>query len=765
MNPQRRTRARRRASTSARLARRVALCVLLGQLVWTGAAPASPVSVGHSGWTWGDPTPQGSSLSAVAFRGSVGYAVGIFGTVLRSEDGGEAWEGLASGTRNNLSLLQELNPATVIVAGGCTVRESVNAGASFTPIPIIGSESKCPSEVAAMSFFEATAGFVELEDGTVLLTSEAGRTVTSKTPVPLGGGTPQQLLFLSPTTGFAVVGGAGGGRIYRTTDGANSWTQVASAPASLSELTFVTPTSAYAVGADSTVLESADEGTSWTALALTLPPGTSPLTLTHIACGDALHCLMTTPRAPLGLGNVLVRTTDGGMTGSLVSASEASLLSVAFSSASNVVAVGEYGATVLSSNGGASFPTVISHNLGRGLLGVIRLGESPFDAYVPWPAGQIAATTNGGDTWSLLRVPTGESIEDVAFPTTSVGYALDSGGDVFGTTDGGLSWSILNASGNPAVSLLAPTTETVLLIGPRGIRRSTDGGRSFQEVGGQVLDAGHHHGRRGYQLAGFDLSRGGELARGAVFAFGEDVLESTDGGRTWKLIRRPLSGHRVAAIAFVNATTGYVASDNRLFFTATAGRRWHEIKSVNATGVDSIGRISFSSPSTGYIVGELNGHEVAVQRTEDGGRTWTPEVASYALSSVTAGGAVDYGEGAPATSLFETDDGGLSPRQSSITLSLAGPHVLTERELHGRKGRVQLSGRISPALAGEPVELQWVTGHGAWHFKNILSTSSGSFSLTVPAVTGTTDFIAQWTGNDVFSGAGTPAVQLTVGRS
>jgi photosystem II stability/assembly factor-like uncharacterized protein len=688
--------------------------------------------------------------------------------VLRSEDGGESWEGLPSGTRNNLSLVQELNPTTVIVAGGCTIRESVNAGASFTPIPIIGSESKCPSEVAAMSFFEATAGFVELKDGTVLLTSEEGQMVTSKTPVPLGGGTPEQLMFLSPTTGFAVVGGGGGGgggRIYRTTDGANSWTQVASAPASLSELTFVTPTTAYAVGENNTLLESTDEGMSWTALPLTLPSGTSPLALTHITCGDALHCLMTTPRAPLGLSNVLVRTTDGGMTGSLVSASEASLLSVAFSTASNVVAVGEYGATVLSSNGGATFPTVISHNLGRGLLGLIRLGESPFDAYVPWPAGQIAATTNGGDTWSLLRVPTGENIEDVAFPTTSVGYALDSGGDVFGTTDGGLSWSILSASGIPAVSLLAPNIETVLLVGPRGIQRSTDGGQSFQQVRGQVVDASHHHGRRGYRLAGFDLSRGGELADGAVIAFGEDVLESTDGGRTWKLVQRPLSRHKVTAIAFVNATTGYVASDNRLFFTGTAGRRWHEIKSVNATGVNSIGRISFSSPSTGYIVGEFNGHEVSVQRTENGGRTWMPEVASYALSSVTAAGAVDYGEGAPTTSLFETDNGGLSPQPSSITLSIAGPHRLTERELYRRKGRVQLRGRISPALGGEPVEVQWVTGEGAWHFKNVLSTSSGSFSLTAPAITGATDFIAQWTGNDVFSGAGTPAVQLTIGRS
>ncbi len=362
---------------TARLTRRITVLALLASTAWAPAAHASPVSVGHSGWTWGDPTPQGFGLQRVAFRGLVGYAVGGFGTVLRSEDGGSSWVGLRSGTRSNLSLVQELEPDTVIVGGGCSVRESLDGGASFSAIPITGSESKCASEVAAFSFLNAMEGFVELNDGTVLFTADGGRTVTSKTPVPLDGGVAQQLTFISPVTGFALIGGSAGGRIVRTTDGGNSWTQVASTPASLTDLTFATPTTAFAVGDDSTLLRSTDEGSTWTAQPLALPSGTAPQSLTHIACSDASDCLITTPRANLGLSNMLVRTTDGGMTGSLVSASEASLLAVAFTTASNVVAVGEYGATVLSSNGGATFSAAISSNLGRGLLGAIRLGNPP----------------------------------------------------------------------------------------------------------------------------------------------------------------------------------------------------------------------------------------------------------------------------------------------------------------------------------------------------------------------------------------------------
>src|ERR1700684_3753147 len=94
--------------------------------VSAGQAAAAPVSVGHSGWAWGAPSPQGFNLNAVAFDGATGYAVGDFGTVLRSDDSGNSWGGLSSGTFDNLDVVQELNASTVIVGGGCSVLESTD---------------------------------------------------------------------------------------------------------------------------------------------------------------------------------------------------------------------------------------------------------------------------------------------------------------------------------------------------------------------------------------------------------------------------------------------------------------------------------------------------------------------------------------------------------------------------------------------------------------------------------------------------------------
>src|SRR5438552_2180197 len=50
-----------------------------------GAATGGGVSVGHSGWSWGDPQPQGNRLNGIDFAGSRGYAAGDFGTLLRTD--------------------------------------------------------------------------------------------------------------------------------------------------------------------------------------------------------------------------------------------------------------------------------------------------------------------------------------------------------------------------------------------------------------------------------------------------------------------------------------------------------------------------------------------------------------------------------------------------------------------------------------------------------------------------------------------------------
>ena len=78
-----------------------ALLAIVAALAFAPSASAQ-VSVGHSGWSWGNPVPQGNTLHAVEFSGGIGYAAGDFGTLLRTPDGGSTWQGIATGITGNL---------------------------------------------------------------------------------------------------------------------------------------------------------------------------------------------------------------------------------------------------------------------------------------------------------------------------------------------------------------------------------------------------------------------------------------------------------------------------------------------------------------------------------------------------------------------------------------------------------------------------------------------------------------------------------------
>src|SRR5438874_5730366 len=84
-------------------------------------AQGADVTVGHSGWNWGNPLPQGNTLRAVEFEGSLGFAAGDFGTLIRTTDGGATWTGVRTGTAVALSRISIVDQNAVLVGGGCVL--------------------------------------------------------------------------------------------------------------------------------------------------------------------------------------------------------------------------------------------------------------------------------------------------------------------------------------------------------------------------------------------------------------------------------------------------------------------------------------------------------------------------------------------------------------------------------------------------------------------------------------------------------------------
>jgi photosystem II stability/assembly factor-like uncharacterized protein len=727
-----------------------------------GVGAAAPVSVGRSGWAWSDPQPQGENLNRVVFRGARGYAVGANGTVLLTDDGGAEWVGLASGTSANLSLVQEIEAGVVVVGGGCTLRMSSDAGASFQRLPVNESEAHCASPVVSFSFLSPSVGFIEQDDGTIALTQDGGQTVVPRTAVPLAGVSAGPIAFASATLGLTVDGA---GDIYRTTDGAGSWTKVASVGKSLTDVIFANATTAYAVGVAGTMLASADAGETWTAMPLGPTPPAQVPGLSGISCSDATHCLMTTIGSSDN-GRVLLRTEDGGATATQISPSTAGLSSVAFSSGTTAVAVGIGGTTVLSPDGGKTFPTQASTGLGGvGPRGQFRLGQSALDVYAPAAAGQVLASTNGGESWSLLRAPTGANMIDVAFPTTSIGYALSETGVLYRSPSAGLSWSILSAGGPPVpAALVASSPSTVLLVGPSGIRRSTDSGASFDAVSAQLVVGHRHHRAVKHALAKLELDSA-ERAGTAVVAYGPDaIVASSDGGASWSWVPVPFPHESLEALDFVSASNGFAVTAGRLYHTSDAGRHWKELPAVAGA---VLAQLAFSSPSEGYVLVSRGGtceSCTVLLHTADAGRSWTPEAMPRKLEFLADGGSVAYASGAgEAGGLFETRDGGLGTTSSSLGLTVEGARTVTAAKLKKTDGTVSLSGRLSPAQGGESIELAYRSSGGTlWHRRVVTASSSGVFATSISGLRASTVFVAQWSGEGAESGAGTPAVTLTV---
>ncbi|MBL0175885.1 MAG: hypothetical protein IPP94_11575 [Ignavibacteria bacterium] len=72
--------------------------VVLVQMIWGQELAA------QGDWHWQHPLPQGNSLNDVAFATSdTAVAVGDFGTMLRTTDGGTTWVTLDSPTRVELT--------------------------------------------------------------------------------------------------------------------------------------------------------------------------------------------------------------------------------------------------------------------------------------------------------------------------------------------------------------------------------------------------------------------------------------------------------------------------------------------------------------------------------------------------------------------------------------------------------------------------------------------------------------------------------------
>ena len=737
-----------------RIGQRAGVLAVALVAVFATAAAAS-VRVPLSGWYWGNPAPQGNSLQALSFTGGRGYAVGTAGTALRSDDGGKAWVGLATGTAGDLTRLQIIDPDTVVVlGGGCVLRRTDDGGKTFRKIFIVA-EVNCPDRVQAVNFIDKTTGYLLLADGSVLKTTDSGESFAKQTAIPgtaasatPGGATAKDIMFSGPDSGIAFASTGSGSVAYFTTDAGISWKPLTIPAGSVEKLYRFDANTIYGIGAG-TLLRSTDGGKTFTKQAFG-----GGQTLTSIGCADANLCLITTAQGALN------RTTDGGATATPITASSVALAGATFASASRAVAVGAAGQTVVSDDGGINY-TPIGGDIGGSFFS-LRRGPVATTAFAPGAKGQIALTGDGGATWKVANVSTSADILDTSWPDAKTGYALDIRGGLFRTLNGGVTWQTLNAGAGaaPRAIIAVPGSDSVLLFGPKGIKRATGGGE-FNTVGDKDT-----------QIAITSADLGGS----GIFAWavgGKKLIVSTNKGQAWKTVKLPSSKTRIRQVSFTAPKAGFLLdTTGRLWNTSNGGSSWKERISA---GTQSISGISFGSSSSGYLSVESFGDDFTnayILHTSDGGQSWRPQAISPGVvgaAGIVAGDASKAfslvkarGGAAASRQLFATASGGDAGVASPLKIKTK-PTKFTKKSLKSAKGKVTVSGTLAGAIGGEQITISMrAVGGTAWARRTVTAgANGGSFSATFK-MTSSSVFVAQWAGDSGRNGAGTKPVTVKV---
>jgi photosystem II stability/assembly factor-like uncharacterized protein len=719
------------------------------------------VTVGHSGWKWGNPQPQGNTLRNIEFAPGTGYASGEFGTLLRTENGGQAWTGIPTGLFTPITDLRAVDNDTVIVGSGCVMRRSDDRGDNFRRVPFVAREQNCPSPLATFHFPSDQMGYVVLADGSVSQTNNGGQSFGGKREIPgtaaAGGGNavPADVFFVNDTTGFAVAGGS----LFRTTDSAGTWEQKATTGgATLNSVFFPDPTTGYAVGDGNVIIKSTDGGDTWNPVGV---PGPAQLgKLTSVRCASANVCLIASDT-----GDKLLRTTDGGLNVTAVDPSPRPIYAAAFSSPTGAAGVGAFGTTVVSPDVGTSVPTpafnAVGERLGAGddtTLSRVRATDANL-VHSPGTRGRVGRSIDGGKSWLTVQVPSGtQDITDVSFPDANTGFAIDTSDALRFTNNAGAQWTPIDTGDTPSVNaLLALDANTAMLFTDRGIFRST--AASDTSGGGTTFESIDNTKVRRTAFTDFDRTNGQ-----VIYAWGPNSLwSSSNRGATWRTVKGPVKKPRYRTVDFVSSRQGFaLTTDGRVWTTRNGGSKWTELPATANNG----GRdMAWGDARHGYLVipSWAEAFEGGwVLATSDGGKTWRPQLLGPAplvaggleAPSATSAFALGLGQGRGAD-LFRTDNGGDLGAASSIT---AKPSTRRVR----RASAVRVTVQLSPSVSGVPVALFARSGKSTrWTLVDQGVTTAGKLTVDT-RVRATTRYVAQWFGDADRNGDGSPVTTVTL---
>ena len=188
--------------------------------------------------------------------------------------------------------------------------------------------------------------------------------------------------------------------------------------------------------------------------------------------------------------------------------------------------------------------------------------------------GHILVSSDGGQSWTQAKVPTRALLTGVYLHDNQLGWAVGHDSVILRTRDGGVSWQrVHHAPENerPLLDVWFKDAERGLATSAYGELLATrDGGDSWQPRA--VRDGDDFH-----------LNQLAAAADGTLYLAGEagHLYRSEDGGETWAPLPSPYAGSFFGLLPLAEGPVLAFGLRGRLFASADRGKTWTRIETAS----------------------------------------------------------------------------------------------------------------------------------------------------------------------------------------
>jgi photosystem II stability/assembly factor-like uncharacterized protein len=655
-------------------------------------------NAGNNRWTSNG--PYGGFVSEFTFHPQLDNLLFVrVGSAFRSRNGGLAWERLGIGQGDPVIRVHPRDPGTILGAN-FALWKSTDQGANWTRVggPQITTGGGFrdlemdPQDPRIIYGALGNQGIAKSTDG-------GGTWAFKNSGLPIDpsasccGGSPQ--IEVDPTNGKNLYALLLSGKVFRSTNGGDSWTSATAGLKFATDVQSLTmdpknPQIIYAGGFRAGIFKTTNGGKQWV----------------HVNCDfcASLRQITLDPRNSQTVyvaANEISRSTDGGDTWTQLSAPNYPFFAIGVHPRKNLLFGGAWGAGVFrSADGGHSFQSVISGLSDEPAMQIASTAQKPSTLFTA-SASLLWQSTNGGQAWQQVKSYSSDSVDAIRIHPANPNLMVGVGFGINISRDGGKTWEhtspfdSLSSFRNSQCLALHPTDQNTMFVTPYqqafpkmvgiGIAKSTDQGKNWKLVNSGLSD-------KAVQAIVISASNPSVLYAGTRNG---KVFKSVNGGSSWKAAGT-LLGKWIWSIAIdpANPDIVYAGAQGSLYKTTDGGRKWaQKMNGLPSTGLTLFVVTIHPRSARTVFAGGVNGLFVSA----DAGETWS----SMDTTGLPAVAVEDFyiNPSQPDTFVAGTDQG---THFFTRTVSSAGPVVEQLAPAAGKVGDVVvIAGRNFGTIQGD----------------------------------------------------------------